>query len=661
MLKSILLMLEKFYCKEKNEHITFNHDDYTTLINSISSFIFLAELAKVRYYNDIELIDKAFLNNTFISDIYYENTTNYEKLMRNDSFKKEYTDKGFPVLLKKVGSSSNIIVDHLYIKKDDKIEKYFVLHPNFEFLVFQYQTMDGKHKYQSIKIPLMTLKEEFITKYEKFIQVKDGTQKLYYIPRRAFYNIFSKEKFPEKTLNEEECFVEDDKLVVYKPFYEHSDYKIIPDIIKNMSSIIVFNSKGEILNNYSYPVILHKILTNIRHFKQLSYNIRYKNYITATGLIFLPKEKNKNDKSLIYQRAYSIDWNVMRYLPKIANNFRINNDNCFQFIFTPKQKIQINIDEFLNQCKFIFIKLENAQTKIKVKELVEDILSKYEKTNNIKDLKDLIEKFVNKNFGPCQIVVKDIENKDFIKEILLNKPVLFEKKYRNNNFLEDYLKISISKFYGFELIKNPNFINKENKLTDIIHPYIEGVTINLDSIFRNFFRSFINKINTDFNKVMRVFENEMYISICFLFLYKNIVENNFFEDLYEKNNRAIEVFDKLDFSKFIVNGKPFEQCDYDKNQMKYIILKSIRDSISHYTIAIRLSSLGWRESLVSFLYEFDDLKYGIKLTTKDLFDFLLNYDLCNYSKENSFIYVNSFEDFKKAIKSILEQQKELSR
>ncbi len=647
-----------------------SHDDlsvseYFSLLYTVITYSFLSRIAKIKDFKDEEIINRAFNDNTYLTNIYIENTFSFDNLLNKKKLLKEaYKNQNFPISIPHENVNNNYLTELLYEKNGKFIEEYLVIKPAYSSLKKGFANSQDK-AFKSIRIPLILEKDKIDTKNFK-CETDSNNNKIFYIPRQFFYKQ-SIENVPHELLDDNEIFIEDGDLLVCKEFYEHEDYKHISEIRRFLSKMLILNNSGEILDKYTPSTILHHIVTTLRHYKQFIYNIDYDSYaldekmpnnvLSAQGFIFITKEKDKFDKSLLFKRAFIIDLNIMNRLQRVASNFRIEKNFFFEFLFVPRQGSNLDIDKFLNDCKYISVQFDSPQNTYFVNELIDDAIQKYSISNTNTDFYQSLSKLLSKHSLEGHIQIHDLVNKHFLKNILSLKTILFNNQSKKNHLLEDYFKFFVH-FYGFEIIKNPDFINSVG-YTKIIHPYIKQVNGILNNILLSFFRTGNLYVkDTPYQEKCQnyqIYKNEIYIVLSLLISYRNMIENNFAEELFEDNQDALRVLESLDFGNFTVNNTPFNDFEFDKVKLKKIILKSLRNSISHYTPSIKITDNGdWKEYYFCLKYHLNNEKFVIRISLNNYIAFINNKNLANYNLNTSFIKASNFNKLIENVRKILQ-------
>lgn len=115
------------------------------------------------------------------------------------------------------------------------------------------------------------------------------------------------------------------------------------------------------------------------------------------------------------------------------------------------------------------------------------------------------------------------------------------------------------------------------------------------------------------------------------------------------------MLESLDFGNFTVNNTPFNDFEFDKVKLKKIILKSLRNSISHYTPNIKITDNGdWKEYYFCLKYHLNNEKFVIRISLNNYIAFINNKNLANYNLNTSFIKASNFNKLIENVRKILQ-------
>ena len=415
------------------------------------------------------------------------NINQLKKVVLHESYslfkKKEDCEK----FIEKINFSSNSVMELIYniiINANENVKD----NKNNVFILDGFSSIYDKNKILANLIDLVIEKKNFFLEIIYDIKNTKDSEKLYLsispeIPvNSVFTNINKYFYFEElKTFSEIKKYLEDDEIqtipktyekyfgenVSYYFEYKSKEGKLFEDFVNEKKSEIK-NDILEFYNSYNYDLFsyLTKIEDLIIKKKEFTYNddIKYipGNYIK---IIIEPKQEY-DDVGLEYynkQKYYKLDYCfplVKTIIKEIIIKERIINMKHPNFLKLPPQALGINFDINMNEIilqsikdeapffghknkTYLFVedileKLGNDKVQIYKKE---DVISTLEKMNDIKNLKNNLDKINYNEYSLIGIFQEDFNGKAFDLLIIL-------KENEEEDFIMDLIQIKCSDTYS---------------------------------------------------------------------------------------------------------------------------------------------------------------------------------------------------------------------
>lgn len=653
-LKNIIISL---FEDKKNEKIDINIDESILFSDLINIFSYISLYPMDKKLKSSKYIEKAVKEGNFFRELYVKGTEDYNKILQECKF----VDNKF---IKHTNIDNyHYSIDYIYEKEDDFIKLFFKTNVN-ENIYFKSRSHQTKNEIKNLKIPMICnaeVREKLLN--SKYLLGKEKNEVA--ISYLAFLTNKNDFKLAKSLASGYVIYVDLGDYLVEKENYENGSFKDFKDIQENLTRCVVLNNSAEILpaKNYNAEVILHALRTSISHFPIFKYELESVSGMHIDGRIFITNENDRNNDNDRFKRAIIMDNVILSALNDIALIDDVSSKKQFSYAFIPfnYNKIENNADlqQIIENCKLIkFEFIEEVNVEI-ANILIKDILQKYQKTPNIKEIKTKLETYLSERLCGVEVIVQDFKNQNFILNLLQNKVQFFSTKLQKEHILEKYLNFIINNFYGTKIIEDEKFIRKLGD-TKIIRPQVGGllyVNQNVKKIIK-----LICEKSYSSNNINNLFGREYYIWLCWFTAFSTLVYNRFVENLKLGNNSLLQQLQKEDMSNFTL-GYPDENGVWIEEKVikledKENAIKAIRNAITHYLFNIELNGNNdfKKDQIVFYLppEKEDGLKPVIKISAENFLEFVSREIFANF-KENieTKICVSNFDELIQKTKEIL--------
>lgn len=668
----------------KTEKVQISQAERLELCNLLQEFKFLYCYPNDNQFFNIDILNNAVKNNSFIIASYYPNTEEYNKLMQNDEIRQNLTESDkFVVQVQKNKIEESLESEFLLYEKnkDGVINQYKLYTENEKVLV-----EDRIDAYLWAIVPMVIKgkdKDDLLN--SKHLDSKN--ENLYYFSLNSslfsykwnhelVFKDYKKVKGPKLSIERmKQRLIADVKLeyiligdeLIYKRYYDTQYYQAINDIQKKQLRMFVVDENGNELNinDFDSTEIIHDIRTAIAHCRVYDYKIDIGQYFIMGKTYLIIKEQDGKE----IKRAIFCSSEFIKFYAD-CNCYNNPDKKEFHCIFAPKVQDKITTtekaEEFENKCNIVSVMLSKDTDFNYVEEVVKPLLNKYKTQNIEENLDEFLTNNLNEIFTIKKINIEKIANEKFLEQKFSKNEAFYELPYKKSKFTQQsFVEDILANYYeAKELTAQWQKSTREEKKLKL-KPY--GVGRILDNLTELVEAQ--NK-NLDLNQFapFQAYKSEVYYVLCMVVAYNNLVRNGFIENFEYKNlkvkidgpesyERKLKSENMNEFRFYGLTKKHKGEGNVPKstNNDKIDIIRWIRNGICHSGVFIRFDgSNNYEDNFFYFVNDNEDKEKEIegqrkpdnvvRVRCKDLMEFAMRPLFANYKYKEKVILNKSFDD-----------------
>lgn len=680
-LSKFIRIINKIINNEKIPNIDIDREEYLHFFDILVSLEYLLCYPDDNTFHNNELADNTIRNNLMYNKSYFIESDEYKKEIKTDKKLSSFVETNEQQIDIPIKERLYNFIKYSYFIKDDKFVHKFA---KFEENTMQYKTItisfykdqnNPKSIYASLKykVPLI-IREQHLELFSKDLTYNEETGTYFlnpipYVDNTSRMKLVNTIKYNgsniEKIARVNNYYIKGTKFeyfklnndLIIKEFKNSNEYKTYFEESKNLNKFLIINKDGNIVDNnlVNSGVILHQLRLNIAHNKdKCTFTIKHNDFCDFDGMFFI-----------IDQRAVIVPFAMYNSLADICKLNFDETENVFSYIYAPKLSKAINNSQacidYLNNCKKINIQNNKGLNKQKIDLAIVHYLKQFEKNNLPSDsIGEYLKENINNVFPNTKVFIHDLANIELFSAKLSSNPFfLKEKNPKNQVYCIIFL---LEKFYNFSITNTSALLsnNKSNYIT-FSNKYLLLI---IDKIF-NLINLAIEKKHYE-NK-FALLKDEIYIALCAILIYTNLIRNNFASDL-KVDETDLNRIDRIDLEKKLtkdlfknftlvndsIKGNRKNSTPENINEFKHVIAL-VRNSIAHANLKIKFTKTYNHEDI--FLIFDDALRSNMhyKISCKDFLTFITNPLFFNYKElKDEKLNLNSYDELIKLVKEKIE-------